>query len=144
MTTNLIVPVAEIDDVLKNEKIETLTAENGQSYELDIKEDVSQELIIRKYIKPKTEENQSRIEIFNIDRKIDHPKFFLDMNVEVINDLLQDTFNCKEHLEENKYDAGSNITYARENIITGGYEVELTESPIFSLLDIPSGVTIKG
>lgn len=140
MATNLIVPVAKINDV----KIETLTAENGLSYELDIKEDVSQELIIRKYSKPKTKENRARSQIFNKNRKIDNPKFFLDMNVKVINDLLQDTFNCKEHLEENKYDASSNITYARENIITGGYEIELTESPIFSLLDIPSGVTIKG
>lgn len=72
--------------------------------------------------------------------------FFLSINAKTVDHLLDAirphrTQNPNEH---RKYDVGLDIPFPRENIMTKGYEIELTESPTFSILDLPGGITVKG
>lgn len=129
--------------------IKTPSKEIDQLYEFEIQRAnvMSEELISSKYYSI-VEESPTKEQFVNIDRRIDqyddHVKFFVDMDTKIINELLKDTFYCKENFEVIKYNVGPNISYDWENIIAGGYEIELTESSIYSILDVPSGVIIKG
>lgn len=143
MTTTLVDPVGKVDII----EAETSTEENHQFYEVDIQEEnvTSQELINRKYFNSKFRKKSLKCQFldnkYTIDQNDDDPQVLLDINIKVINNLLRNSFDYKENLVVTN--VGSNIPYTRENIITGGYQIELTESPIFSLLDVPSYVIIK-
>ncbi|VVC33851.1 WD40/YVTN repeat-like-containing domain,WD40-repeat-containing domain,WD40 repeat,WD40 repeat [Cinara cedri] len=67
-----------------------------------------------------------------------------NINLMTINNLLEDTFDRKQNVEAIKFDVGPNLPYKRENIIASEYEIELTESPIYSILNLPSSITVKG
>lgn len=49
----------------------------------------------------------------------------------------------KERSIESKYDAGSNLYFPKVNI-SEKYEIELTESQTFIILDLPSSIVVKG
>lgn len=70
--------------------------------------------------------------------------FFLHMNVQSITNLLVDVFGGLRDLKKYKYNIGLNIPYSRENIITQGNEIELSESQTYLILDLTSSVTFKG
>lgn len=49
----------------------------------------------------------------------------------------------KKDAGESKYDVGSDY-YSREDVTTREHEVELTESPTFTVFNVPSRVTVVG
>jgi len=74
---------------------------------------------------------------------------FRHLNIKSLHKLLDNIFterqyNNDEALNENKYDIGANILLFKNNFDDDNYEIELTESPTFNILNVPSSVTVKG
>lgn len=72
--------------------------------------------------------------------------FFLGINAKTVDNLLDGIRpdRTQNPNESRAYDVGSDIISPRDDITTRGYEIELTESPTFSVLDLPGGITVKG
>lgn len=135
------------DGIINNPAID-----NNQCYQFYLKERnvTPKELISTKYTKLKSEikpwENKLIEKEHKINRKEEnYPNVLLQMNVKIINNLLDDILHSgKECSEKSKYHIGLDIPYPRENIVTREYEIELIESPTFTILHIPNSITIKG
>lgn len=78
-----------------------------------------------------------------------HLNTFRHLNIKSLDNLLDNIFTKHKYrdgkgLNENKYDVGPNILLSKNNISDENYEIELTESPTFNILNVPSSVTVKG
>ncbi|KAL4083024.1 hypothetical protein QTP88_028354 [Uroleucon formosanum] len=79
----------------------------------------------------------------------DHLNTFRQLNIKSLDNLLDNIFTKRQHHNgecpnENKYDVGANILLPKNNISDDNCEIELTESPTFNILSVPSSVTVKG
>jgi len=78
-----------------------------------------------------------------------HLNTFRQLNIKSLENLLDNIFTKRQHhsgeiLDEKKYDVGANLLLPKNNISDDNYEIELTESPTFNILNVPSSVTVKG
>ena len=78
-----------------------------------------------------------------------HLNTFRQLNMKSLDNLLNNIFpkrqyHNEEGLDEKKYDVGANLLFPKNNISDDSYEIELTESPAFNILNVPSSVTVKG
>ncbi|KAL4104272.1 hypothetical protein QTP88_019581 [Uroleucon formosanum] len=79
----------------------------------------------------------------------DHLNTFRQFNIKSLDNLLDNIFTKQQHHngecpDENKYDVDANILLPKNNIIDDNYEIELTKSPTFNILNAPNRVTVKG
>lgn len=130
------------------------TIADDQFYEfyLDKNNLTPKEIVNTKYPTIKCDETPCRSKMTSKTRTIkqdddNYIDFFLKIDKTTVNYLLDELLPNRKPTDtsaELKYDIGSHIPFSRENIITKGYEVELTESQTFSILDLPGSITIKG
>jgi len=78
-----------------------------------------------------------------------HLHTFRHLNIKSLDYLLDNIFTKRQYhnggaMDENKYDVGANILFPKNNISDDNYEIELTESPTFNILNVPSSVNVKG
>lgn len=140
----------EMHKIIDNDdkiKLYPLLNDHYCEFYLQEKNVTPQELTNIKYIKLEIEQwintlLEKEPQILQVDEN--YKDLFLHMNVKTIKNLLNDVFDNTDNLNNYNYDIGLNIPYSRENIVTQGYEIELTESKTYSILDLPSSVTIKG
>lgn len=138
-----------VHNKIDDDKIKILPMLNDQHCEFYLQEKnvTPQQLANIKYFKLEIEQwtrilLEKERQIYQIDENCED--FFLNINVKTIKSLLDDVFGINENLKNYKYDIGLSIPHSRENIITQGYEIELTESKTFSILNLPSSITLKG
>lgn len=76
----------------------------------------------------------------------DHVDGFQDMDAKFADYLLDGILpgRVRTDTSKSKYDVGSYVYNSRENVVTQEYEIELTESPMFSILHLPSKVAVAG
>lgn len=133
--------------------VSTMTDDQFYEFYLDKYNLTPKEIVNTKYPIIKCEENPCRSKTLSKIRTIkqdddEYIDFFPKINKNTISYLLDELLPNRKLITNNsaasKYEIGSHIPFSRENIITKGYEVQLTESSTFSILDLPGSITIKG